>query len=557
MDTEFTSRGSWRSTPERSFKLHPPAENSQVGLQALGRQISQLGERLALSPPEHVEATIIEGLNGIIGLVDGDRICWYEVDEEAAVLLHKYTASAGQAPFSPKVIPTGKMPFLGECLGRHEVAVVESPRDLPPEGDVDRKFLEQLGVQSLLLIPSRYSQQNKGVLGLSSYSVERRWSEETINHLANAANVIGAALQRRETQRATRESEERFKYLFAQASIGIALETMTGRILEVNPAFCSMIGYSREELLNLSCAHLGHPEDEAIEKVLFDDLCQGRRASYSMEKRFFRKDGSLMWGHVSISLLNADHEGVPHVIGMVSDITAQKLAESALLQRDKELQLLAGRLIEAQEEERARISRDLHDDIGQRVALLASEIDLACSQSLADQKERAAELLPKLHGELSAIATDIHELSHELHSASLQCCGLKVGLRDLCRKYWNNYHLEIELQAEDLDASLAPEVSLCLFRVAQEALANIQKHGQTKKAVVAVIQDGEKVRLTVKDFGVGFDLAAQSRGIGLITMRERLRFCGGVLSVKAAPNEGTEITAEVAAAKAHALTANS
>jgi PAS domain S-box-containing protein len=557
MDTVTTSRGFWRRTPERSFQLHPPAQNSQAGLHALGRQISQLGERLALSAPEHVEATIVEGLDGIVELVEGDRICWYEVDEEAFALLHKYTASAGQAPLSPKVIPTGKMPFLGECLGRHEVVALESPRDLPPEGCTDREFLEQLGVKSLLLIPSRYSQQNKGVLGLSSYSVERRWSEETINQLANAANVIGAALQRRETQRATRESEERFKYLFAQTSIGIALETLAGQILEVNPAFCSMIGYSREELQSSSCARLSHPEDEEIEKVLFDELCQGRRASYSMEKRFFRKDGSQMWGHVSVSLLNAVPGSVPHVIGIVCDITAQKLAESSLLQRDRELQLLAGRLIEAQEEERARISRDLHDDIGQRVALLASEIDLACTQSPADQKERATELLQKLHGELSAIATDIHELSHELHSASLQCCGLKVGLRDLCRKYWNNYQLEIELQAEDLDSSLAPEVSLCLFRVAQEALANIQKHGRTKKAIVAVIQDGEKVRLTVRDFGVGFDLAMQSRGIGLITMRERLRFCGGELSVKAAPNEGTVITAEVVAAKAPAYTANS
>ncbi len=537
--------------------MHPPAQNAQVAQHALGRQISQLGERLALSAPEHVEATIIEGLHGIVGLVEGDRICWYEVEEESIALLHKYTACVGQTPRSPKVIPLGKMPFLGECLGRHEVVVLESVTDLPSGGYVDREFLEQLGVKSVLLIPSRYSQQRKGVLGLASYSVERQWSEETIHQLANAANVIGAALQRRETQRASRESEARFKYLFAQTSIGIALETVDGRILEVNPAFCSMIGYSREELLRLSCTRLSHPEDEEVEKVLFDELCGGRRASYSMEKRFFRKDGSEMWGHVSVSLLNADHGGVPHVIGMVSDITAQKMAESSLLQRDKELQLLAGRLIEAQEAERARISRDLHDDIGQRVALLASEIDLACSQSPADQKERAAELLPKLHGELSAIATDIHELSHELHSASLQCCGLKVALRDLCRKYWNNYHLEIELQAEDLDSSLAPEVALCLFRVAQEALANIQKHGCTKKAVVSVIQDGEKVQLTVKDFGVGFDLAMQSRGIGLISMRERLRFCGGVLSVKAAPNEGTVITAEVLAAKTPTVTAHS
>jgi signal transduction histidine kinase len=104
---------------------------------------------------------------------------------------------------------------------------------------------------------------------------------------------------------------------------------------------------------------------------------------------------------------------------------------------------------------------------------------------------------------------------------------------------------------------LSPDVSLCLFRVAQEALANVVKHGQTKKVLVMVSQDSEKVRLTVKDFGVGFELAAESGGIGLISMRERVRFCGGVLSVKSAPKQGTEIAAEVAATKKLAVTANS
>jgi PAS domain S-box-containing protein len=535
--------------------LHPHTQDPQGGLHALGKQISQLGERLALSPPEHVETAIVEGLNVIVGLVDVDRICWYEVDEGSIALLHKYTASAGPAPLSPKDIPPGKIPFLGERLGRHEVVVLESLRDLPSEGYLDREFLEQLGVKSLLLIPSRYSQHKKGVLGLASYSVERRWPEESINQLANAANVVGAALQRRETERARRESEERFTYLFAQTSIGIALETMTGRILEVNPAFCSMIGYSREELLSSSCAQLSHPEDEEIEKVLFDELSRGVRSSYTMEKRFFRKDGSQMWGHVSVSLLNANRDSAPQVIGMVTDITVQKMAESSLLQRDKELQRLAGRLIEAQEEERARISRELHDDIGQRVALLTSEVDLVCSQNPTNKNEDTTALLPRLHRELTAIATDIHELSHELHSASLQCCGLKVALKDLCWRYWNNYRLAIELHAEDLDSMLAPEVALCLFRVAQEALANVQKHGRTKKAVVKVVHDAEKVRLTVRDFGVGFDLATQSRGIGLMSMRERLRLCGGILTVETVPDQGTVITAEVVASKSPAAVA--
>jgi signal transduction histidine kinase len=182
------------------------------------------------------------------------------------------------------------------------------------------------------------------------------------------------------------------------------------------------------------------------------------------------------------------------------------------------------------------------------VSLLACEVDLTRQDRSEASRERETELLPKLHKELDAIATDIHKLSHELHSASLQCCGLKVALKDLCWKYVSNHHLEIDLQTEN-DANLSHENALCLFRVAQEALANVLKHGRTKKVLVKLEQDSERVRLTVKDFGAGFDPAVQAGGIGLRSMRERVRFCGGTLYVNAAPHEGTEIAAEIASGK--------
>jgi PAS domain S-box-containing protein len=331
---------------------------------------------------------------------------------------------------------------------------------------------------------------------------------------------------------------------------------MEGRILEVNPAFCSMLGYSPEELLSSSCARISHPDDEEVEKLLFEELRQGLRPNYRLEKRFFRNDGSQMWGLVSVSLLNRNHGSPPLVIGMVSDVSAQKTAEACLYQRDQELQRLAGHLIEAQEEERRRISRDLHDDIGQRVALLACEIDFERHNRTTSRGERKPSVLPKLRKELDSIATAIHKLSHELHSASLQCCGLKVALKDLCWKYSHYHLLEIDLHTERLDPKLPPDVALCLFRVAQEALANVLKHGNTKKVLLSVVQDSRKVRLTVKDFGVGFDPSVQNGGIGLMSMRERLRFCGGVLTVRSAPNQGTEIAAEVVAEKKMAATAS-
>ena len=537
-------------------RWYKQAGDRQARQHGLGKRVSEFAERLAVSPLERVDSAIVEGLDSIIGLVGADRICWYEVEEDSATLLHRYTASTRNAPPSLKCIPSQKIPFIAEKLARHEAVALQKVSHLPTQAHVDTELLHSLGLKSVLLIPSNYSPRRKGVLGLAYYSRHHAWAEESIHQLAIVANIIGATLERKYAETASQESEERFRYLFAQASIGIALETMEGRILEVNPAFCSMLGYSEAELLSTRCARISHPEDEEVEKLLFEELRQGLRPSYRLEKRFFRNDGSQMWGLVSVSLLNRNHGSPPLVIGMVSDVSAQKTAEACLYQRDQELQRLAGHLIEAQEEERRRISRDLHDDIGQRIALLACEIDFERRSRTAPRSERKPSVLPKLRKELDSIATDIHKLSHELHSASLQCCGLKIALKDLCWKYSHNHHLEIDLHTEKLDPKLPPDVALCLFRVAQEALANALKHSHTKRVDVNVVQDSKKVRLTVKDYGVGFDPSVQTGGIGLMSMRERLRFCGGMLTVRSIPNEGTEVAAEVVAVQRMAAVAS-
>jgi len=516
-------------------RRHAQALNREAKRHALGKRISEFGERLAGSAPDALESMITQGLTGIVELLNADRLCWYEVDEDSAVLRHKFTGSVRQAPSSPKTVLPDNMPYMAQRLGNHECVLLEELEDLPPAGQVDRKFLEGLGVKSLLLIPSRYSPRRNGVLGLASYSKNETWPEDAVSQLAIAANIIGATLERKYAQAAEQESEGRFRYLFAQASIGIALETLDGRILEVNPAFCGMLGYSLQEMRELNCAGISHPDDEQVEKPLFEELRQGLSSSYTIEKRFYRKDGSQMWGQVSVSLLNLRPDSAPLVLGMVSDCTAQKTAENSLRQRDQELQRLAGHLIKAQEEERSRISRELHDDIGQRVALLACELD----------RERLGGNGQALRAELDAIASDIHKLSHELHSASLRCGGLKIALKDLCRKYVYNHNVEIDLQADLPEFKMPPDAALCLLRVAQESLANALKHARTNKIYVRLTQDGERAQLVVRDYGKGFDPAAQSGGIGLTSMRERLRLCGGVLSVRSSPNEGTEIAAEV------------
>jgi len=334
------------------------------------------------------------------------------------------------------------------------------------------------------------------------------------------------------------ESENRFRQLFDQASVGVALESLQGKLTIVNPAFCAIFGYTEAELHQMSCVQLSHPDDLAAEAPLFRDLCAGTRASYQIDKRFFRKDGTILWGRVSVSLLKPQDGGEPFIIGMLKDI-------SLLKQRDQELVTLTGRLIEAQEDERRRISRELHDDIGQQAAAIAADSCVlrdAISRGAQDSSILLAETVSQLAGEL---ATSIHKLSHELHSSRLQYLGLGSALKDLCDKLAAQHHLSIDLNVDCQVDRLPESVELCMFRIAQEALTNVVKHSGASTVFVKVGLNGKVISLCVADDGIGFNASAASAGIGLTSMRERLRLVGGALFINSTPDSGTELIAQI------------
>jgi PAS domain S-box-containing protein len=350
---------------------------------------------------------------------------------------------------------------------------------------------------------------------------------------------LAAMIQERNfASRALAESENRFRQLFEQASVGVALESLEGKLVIVNPAFCAMFGYSEAELHEMSCVQLSHPDDLAAEEPLLRELCAGARSSYQIEKRFFRSDGTIVWGRVSVSLLKPQDGSQPFIIGMLRDI-------SSLKQRDEELVTLTGRLIEAQEDERRRISRELHDDIGQQAAAIAADLCVlreAMARGSNDSASALADMVSQLATEL---ATSIHKLSHDLHSSRLQYLGLASTLKDLCDKLAAQHHLTIELSVDCQVDRLPEPVELCLFRIAQEALSNVVKHSGATTAIVKVALCGRSISLCVADDGVGFDTASARGGIGLTSMRERLRLVGGELFIKSASDAGTEVLAEI------------
>jgi len=210
---------------------------------------------------------------------------------------------------------------------------------------------------------------------------------------------------------------------------------------------------------------------------------------------------------------------------------------------EKILKELSGRLIHAGEEERQRLARELHDDFAQRLALLSVGLDLLLQDSSADGVSLHRRM-QELWNDVKELASDVHNLSHRLHSSKLRLLGIKMALKEVCGQVSRQHNVDIQLEAGELPLELSDDVSLCFYRVAQEALNNAVKHSHSRRIEVKLNNSRGRVRMRIKDFGVGFDPDARANGIGLAAMRERLRMVGGSLHVKSSPGVGTELTAE-------------
>jgi signal transduction histidine kinase len=223
---------------------------------------------------------------------------------------------------------------------------------------------------------------------------------------------------------------------------------------------------------------------------------------------------------------------------MVADITERKLAEATLAD-------VRRRLTEAQEQERNRIARELHDDIGQRLALLAIELEQLHQDppDLPEVRRRMGEL----QKQASELAIDIQTLSHELHSTKLEYLGPVAAMRGLCQELGEQTKVRIDFKSRDLPSPLPPDISLCLFRVLQEALHNSVKHSGARHVEVGLWGTPDEIHLAVSDPGVGFDseAAKESRGLGLVSMEERLKLLKGTISIESQPKRGTTIHASV------------
>jgi signal transduction histidine kinase len=261
-----------------------------------------------------------------------------------------------------------------------------------------------------------------------------------------------------------------------------------------------------------------------------------RREQFQIEYRLRRHDGEYRWIlDLGVPRFNLDGSFAGY-IGSCIDVTERRQAEEALTAINR-------KLIEAHEEERTWIARELHDDINQQLALVAANLGLLKREFPSSAKRG----LEEIQGRITTLGTDIQALSHRLHSSKLEYLGLEKAAGSFCHEFSVQRKVTVDIHTQDMPQNIPHEASLCLFRVLQEALQNAAKHSGADHFQVMLCGTANELQLTVSDSGNGFDLegAVQGRGLGIISMRERLKLVGGQLSIDSHLGEGTVVHGRV------------
>ncbi len=356
---------------------------------------------------------------------------------------------------------------------------------------------------------------------------------------------------------AIRESELRFRTMADSSPGCLWMTDTTGRAEFMNKALIQFLG--TEVSGSAGVLSFIHPEDRQRVRSVFERGAE-QQAPFTCEYRIRRADGVYRW---------VIDQGTPRFspegeflgfAGSALDITDRLNAEQALreeLQRraemEKELHALSQRLIDAQEQIRQEIARELHDDLGQRTAALGYGL-FNLKRKLGNLDPEVREAFQRLEENIARLGADIRQLSHRLHPATLEHAGLKSALKALAGEF-TAAGLKVSVRLECPDDGLSPEAHVSLFRFAQEALQNVARHSGVREAELDLLQEDGRIRLCISDRGAGFDPRQRHKnGFGLISMRERARLLGGTFHLESAPGLGTRITLEIGAGRPRTAT---
>ena len=367
---------------------------------------------------------------------------------------------------------------------------------------------------------------------------------EGANGIDRAACILQDITDRKRAQEALRESEDKLRLLLDSTAEAIYGIDVKGCCTFANPACVRALGYQTvDELLGNNMHYLIHHSradgsQMQVEECKVFRALRGGEGTHVDDEVLWRRDGTSF----PVEYWSYPQRRGKEIVGAVvafTDISERRKSEEALAGMSR-------KLIEAQEQERTRIARELHDDINQRLALMAIEMEIA-KQNPPNSAGRMSRLLTEFQNRITEVSSQVHTMSHQLHSSQLLHMGVAVAMNSFCCELAERQNLQIDFSHDDLPKAVSSEVSLCLFRIMQEALHNAAKHSNVRHIEVKLGCSVDHLHLTVSDRGTGFDVetAMNKGGLGLISMRERVRLVNGAIVIESKPMAGTTIQVRV------------
>ncbi len=350
--------------------------------------------------------------------------------------------------------------------------------------------------------------------------------------------------ERRALEDKIQQSEALYQTIVENAHDAIWTVDTQGNFMFVNRRGQEIGGYKLSELAGKNFAPLIHPADLPKVKDLFLETLQGR--FHNFEVRFYAKDGNIRVLEVN-SVPLYENSSVIGLFSIGRDITEHRKAEDALRESEKQLRYLSSQLLTAQETERRRISKELHDELGQSLTVMKLQLSFIKKELMKDQV-KAREECEAISQYIDQVIENVRRLSRDLTPSVLEDVGLSAAIRWLVSNSNKNYHINATLDVVDIDHLFPQNAQIIIYRILQEALTNIGKHAQAKKVSMVIEKHDDGVSFSVEDDGIGFDVLRAAtinpdeRGLGLAIMDERARMLGGSLEIWSDKGKGTRIS---------------
>ncbi|MGA9364046.1 MAG: PAS domain S-box protein [Bacteroidota bacterium] len=419
-------------------------------------------------------------------------------------------------------------------------------------------FLREHGIVSTVNVIIPGEKQPFGVLG--AHATQRRvFSKDDIHFLLGVANLLALAIGRKGGEEVLRKLSS----IVESSDDGIISETIDGIILSWNPGAERIYGYSRDEVIGKHVSIFVPPERQDEMAEILQRIRRGDRViHYETVRR--RKNGEQGIVSLTISPIRDKAANITSASIIVRDITEQRRLQEQLdraaRQRTEALQHFADSVQHAQEEERRRIARELHDDLGQRLTGMKLNLQVL-EDDLPGTDGETKDKLENIKRQIDLMITEIRRISANLRPAALDDFGLTVAMQLLCKEFQKSQNAQVHFQS-DSDEEYDERVRIALYRIAQEALSNIAKHTRATRVSVELSHTDRVVSLVVEDNGRGFEVEKvhrheeSPRGFGLINMRERAQLLGGSFQIRSSKRTGTRIQADLPLALADSFEKN-